>query len=154
MLALLLIIGDGSTPHLMIGMLIVPPPPIMLPITPVGIMLVVLPAQTCRRIALKPDLFHERAESRVGHLQSVDLIEFLPERVRASCRIGLHHADDCVGPGGELPRRSQSAYVAGNPTIRLPFGMEAEPMGSGALLIATREDFSISTSRPSNPDTD
>jgi hypothetical protein len=36
------------------------------------------------------------------------------------------------------------SYVERSSSIELPAGVEAEPLGSGLLLIATREDFSDS----------
>jgi hypothetical protein len=55
-------------------------------------------------------------------------------------------------PGCEFtcPAGGWMSYVEGSPSIELPAGVEAEPLGSGLLVIATREDFS--DSNPSHID--
>lgn len=56
-------------------------------------------------------------------------------------------------PGCEFicPAGGWMSYVEGSPPIKLPAGVEAEPLGYGLLLIATREDFS--DSNPSHIET-
>ncbi|WP_156447334.1 hypothetical protein [Bradyrhizobium yuanmingense] len=76
---LLLIIGVGGMPHLMIGMLIMrlPIPLIILPIAPIGIMLVVLAGTDLSQDRAKSDLRNEVREARVSQLHAMSLVEIL-----------------------------------------------------------------------------